>query len=99
MPTELTNPVVKEDITTQKINEVRYNLDRNILQITIINYDQYGNALSTLHKEQDIWTDETRTAFNLPTSVTDPAKSFHQALTTVAKNQGWINPGTTTDDL
>ena len=99
MATELDTPIVKNDITHEKINRVVFDLDKNMVSIEILGYDVNGNEVESESIMQDIWTDETHTTFNLPASVTDAGRSLYQALTTIAKNQGWIGAGTTVDDI
>lgn len=65
--TQLTDPIIRQDVTAQSLDEIRIKLSGNFLRI--------------------------------PASVATPAKELFQAVTQVAKNQGWIKPGVTTDDI
>jgi len=98
MGTILDTPVQTGRIVAeQKIVDIRINLDRNVLAIEISGDDNTEDRIHSVHHEVPIWDDEG--SVDLPAAVETAGRDLLQALTTVAKNQGWIGTGTTTDDL
>ena len=98
MATDLTTPISHGDTATSQVaDDIIISLSENSFSFNVVDKNADGDVL---HKERytfPIW-DESE-AVILPASIETEAKDLHRAVTTAAKNAGYIGDGTTTDDI